>query len=469
MQPKPFATSSSYPIRTTASIEYFVDGEKSFAAIAEAIETAQKFVYITCAFASLNFRLRPPNQEQLLDLCARTVARGVKVALLVWLPDTTMPDTIPLKQAADLSSRGVLARWDKAKCSGIYLVVPQLACHHQKTFVIDGVKAFVGGINMVQSYWDTQAHSSIDERRVSYDITDSAKRSQEAARSATLPLHDAFSAFTGPAVTDVEANFVERWNGASVSNSTPNLTASSAAPDPQMATRIQVLRTIAPHTYPHCAAGEESIKEAMLNLLSSATDSVYFENQYFFDGDIVAAIRSAAKRGVRIVGLLSRRPDAGEAVGVLEGFLDADSEARLQWTSLNPVIRNYIQIYAPVTTDLPTKDIYVHAKLMIVDDRYVLLGSANIAFTSLEFHSEMCALVDDPTKALALRQSLFAEHLCLDAHAIPVTFSEAALVWTKHGLENKALIEANKAPRSRVIPQSPLSPLDGDGKWWTAS
>ena len=32
----------------------------------------------------------------------------------------------------------------------------------------------------------------------------------------------------------------------------------------------------------------------------------------------------------------------------------------------------------------------------------------------------------------------------------------------KHGLENKALIDANKAPRSRVIPQSPLSPLDSD-------
>jgi phosphatidylserine/phosphatidylglycerophosphate/cardiolipin synthase-like enzyme len=240
------------------------------------------------------------------------------------------------------------------------------------------------------------------------------------------------------------------------------LTVSPIDPDPQASTRIQVLRTIAPNTYPHTAAGDESIKEAMLNLIGGATESIYFENQYFFDGDIVAAIRTAAKRGVPVVGLLCRRPDAGQAVGVLEDFLDAESEARLQWTSLNPVIRNYIQIYSPVTTGLPTKDIYVHAKLMIVDDRYVLLGSANIAFPSLEFHSEMCTLVEDAARAGALRRTLFAEHLCLEEDAIPAKFVDAALLWHRQGLENKALVEANQASRSRVLPQSPLSPLDSD-------
>jgi phosphatidylserine/phosphatidylglycerophosphate/cardiolipin synthase-like enzyme len=207
--------------------------------------------------------------------------------------------------------------------------------------------------------------------------------------------------------------------------------------------------------------GEESIKDGMLNIIAGAKESIYFENQYFFDGDIVAAIRTAAKRGVRIVGLLCRKPDDGQAVGVLESFLDSDSEARLQWASLNPVIRQYIQIYSLITTEVPSKDIYVHAKLMIVDDQYVLLGSANIAFTSLEFHSEMCILVEDTAKATDLRRSLFAEHLCLDESAIPTTFLDGARLWTTHGLANKARRDAGQAPQSRVIPQSPLSPLEG--------
>ncbi len=454
----PFANSSSYPVRTTASLAYYVDGEEAFQAIAKAMEAAQRYVYVTCAYASLNFRLRPPADEQLLDLCGRVAARGVKVALLVWLPASATPDTIPESQAGLITGTGVQVRYDRAKCPGLYPDL--LGCHHQKTFVIDGAVAFVGGINMVQSYWDTRTHASVEDRRVSYDVAGAAARAQAAADSATLPLHDAFSSFTGPAVADVEANFVERWNGASHPVSGDVLAASPAAADPGAATRIQVVRTIAPNTYPHTANGEESIKEAMLNLVSGAQASLYFENQYFFDDDVVAAIRAAGERGVRIVGLLCRKPDAGQAVGVLETFLDARSEDRLQWTRFNPTLRESIQLYTPMTTDLPTKDIYVHAKVMIVDDRYVLLGSANIAFTSLDFHSEMCALVDDASKAKALRLSLFAEHLCLATTAVPPDFREGADLWASQGEENARVLDGGQPPKSRVVPLSD-APADG--------
>jgi phosphatidylserine/phosphatidylglycerophosphate/cardiolipin synthase-like enzyme len=109
-----------------------------------------------------------------------------------------------------------------------------------------------------------------------------------------------------------------------------------------------------------------------------------------------------------------------------------------------------------VTQDLPTKDIYVHAKLMVVDDRYVLLGSANIAFTSLDFHSEMCTLVDSPQKATALRRSLFAEHLCLKEAELPAGFGEGAELFELHADLNRQLVDAKKAPRSRVLRIAPV-------------
>ena len=463
MADRPFASGSSYPVRTTSSLDFFVDGEHSFEAIAAAISAAQGYVYITCAYGSVAFKPCPPAGPSLLDLCAQACERGVTVAVLIWLPDGTVSDTIPLTQADEFARRRIAARWDKAKCRGVYAVVPQLACHHQKTFVIDGQKAFVGGINMVQSYWDTRAHASVDERRVGYEVTDAGLRARTAADMKLLPLHDAFSAFTGPAVADVEANFVERWNGASLRDATTrDLMASLAGSDPGAATRIQIVRTIAPDTYPHTASGEESVKEAMLALIASATQSIYFENQYFFDGDVVEAIRAAANRGVRVVGLLCRSPDAGTTVGVLEDFLDAGSESRLRWAVLDPAMQKCVQLYSPVTTDLPTKDIYVHAKLMIADDRYALLGSANIAFTSLEFHSEMCALVDDAGKVLALRRSLFAEHLCVPEDEVPPGFADGAGMWAAHAVGNLARLKGRAAPNSRVIPLSPVSAWNED-------
>jgi phosphatidylserine/phosphatidylglycerophosphate/cardiolipin synthase-like enzyme len=165
----------------------------------------------------------------------------------------------------------------------------------------------------------------------------------------------------------------------------------------------------------------------------------------------------AGNRGVRVVGLLCRRPDAGQTVGVLEDFIESPNEARLQWAAFDPALRKYIQLFSPITSDLPTKDIYVHAKLMMVDDTLVLLGSANIAFTSLEFHSEICALVEDRSRAKALRRSLFAEHLCLSEEQVPALFSEGADLWSSHAAVNVTLLQARQAPLSRVIPLSPLS------------
>lgn len=458
--PAPFAENGSYPLRTAAALDFFVDGEAAFAAIAQAIEGAQEYVYMTCCYASLNFRLCPPDEEQLLDLCRRIAARGVRVAILFWQavrllgqPDTGVGGTVPFTSYGEIErlAPGLLCRWDEAKGYGIYPA--RVSCHHQKTFVIDGRTAFVGGINMTQEYWDTAAHSFGDERRVSYDITDPARRSAMALAPGTLPLHDLFARIEGPAVADVEANFVERWNGATFKASPADLAVASAALPPASGTPIQILRTIAPHTYPHTAAGEQSIKEAMLNVLAAAQRSVYFENQYFFDADVVAALRAAAVRGVRVVGLLARQPDAGTFAGRVEHALEAPAVETMSWTLGDPHIREQVQLYSPYTEGpAPHKDIYVHAKDMVVDGRYVLLGSANISFTSLEFHSEMCLLADDPARAAALQRRLFAEHLCLPEQSVPADFTAAANLWQVHGAANAAALRAGKPLPSRPVP-----------------
>ncbi|HTP28250.1 MAG TPA: phosphatidylserine/phosphatidylglycerophosphate/cardiolipin synthase family protein [Anaeromyxobacteraceae bacterium] len=457
--PFPFAKSSSYPVRSTASLEYLIDGRETFTAIAGAIEKATRSVYITVAYASLNFRMLPPAEEQFLDLLRRTAARGVQVAVLFWLPSTNVSDTIPPSQAGLLKEAKVLARWDKAKATGIYESFP-IGCHHQKTFVVDGSVAFVGGLNMTQPHWDEPTHLPDDERRITYDVVDPAKRATLAASPNALPLHDTFVGIEGPAVQDVQANFLQRWNGATERGAAPDLPMSPPPSADGGSIPIQIVRTIPEESYSGTPKGERSVKEAMLNIIDGARQAIYFENQYFFDDDVTAAIRRAAERGVRVVGLLTRRPDAGQPLGVIEKFLEDKEASTFQWAFFNEALQRHIQLYTPFTDHAPVKDIYIHSKTMIVDDRYVLLGSANISFTSLDFHSEMCALADDPRGAQALRRRLWCEHLCCTDASLPVSFAEGADRWQNDGRRNQQDIDLGHPPRSRVAPLRPPSIAD---------
>ena len=197
-----------------------------------------------------------------------------------------------------------------------------------------GVVAFVGGINPVQAYWDTPTHDSLDVRRVARG-KDLLKGLEE-----TPPLHDIFYKIKGPAVGDVIANFIERYNGASIRYA--NVTSDAVAPltadqIPQVPNgiEIEVLRTIAPDTYPAIRKGDIGIRELYLNVLSAAGEGslVYIENQYFFDQGIIAEKHEAAERGAKIIAILTSKPDEGLLTGKVGTKLEdiANLEVGFGW------------------------------------------------------------------------------------------------------------------------------------------
>lgn len=454
--PVPFVDRGNhYRIRTASNPAFFVDGEAAFAAIAAAIESAREYVYATCAYASPNFRLRPPFDEQLLDLCARTAARGVTVALLFWQGTSHTRGFVDSGQFPLFRDRGILARWDRPQPFPALDVNP--GCHHQKTFVIDGTRAFVGGLNMLQEYWDTTRHEFGEDRRVDYDIADRDLAQREAVGPDSLPLHDVFGSFEGTAVRDVEANFVERWNGAP--STWPNRSdagdgtdldppADPDVPPPDDAPRIQVLRTLAPGSYPG-SLGEASIKDAALQSIGAARQSIYFENQYFYEEEIAEALVDAAKRGVCIVGVITRRPDAGTFKEIFEDLLSYRITDKL-FSPVDPRVSERARLYTPVTNGrYPVKDIYLHSKTMVVDDRFVLHGSANFSPYSMETHTEMDFLLEAPDVAKKLRLDLFSEHMCERA---PDDFEAGAKRWAELGQRNLEALRVRGELASRILP-----------------
>jgi len=434
----------SYPLRSGNEVQIFIDGQAAYSEIAAAFHNAKKFIYTTISFGSQDFLLVPENGEVFFDILRSCSHAGVDVRMVVWqraLNSTqdTIPDPSPGQiPGVNAGPGSIQARWDKAPgFNGRYSsphalfkpvdmnISADMGCHHQKTYIMDdgigGVVAFVGGINPVQAYWDTPLHDSLDVRRVAKG------RDPLTELKAIPPLHDIFYRIKGPAVADVIANFVERYNGASIrhvdvtTDAVALFTADQIQPV-RNGIEVQVLRTIAPNTYTSTQAGDKGIRELYLNALSAAGAGslVYIENQYFFDHGIISEIHAAAERGAKIIALLTSKPDEGEPTAKVEDLLETVAYDRQEFqlvASHNNVALLTLGNSRPdprTSGKYINSETYIHSKTMAVfGPNWAVMtgGSANIAFTSMQFHSEMNIAFMDTAKIANWVAQLWSEHL----------------------------------------------------------
>src|SRR5207245_7492457 len=135
---------------------------------------------------------------------------------------------------------------------------------------------------------------------------------------------------------------------------------------------VQVVRTVPEHVYEMLPRGDFRILESYLRALRSAKRLVYLENQFLWSPEVVAVLagklREPPSEEFRLVVLLPARPNNGheDTRGQLGVLADADGGAgRLLACTL----------YQAGAAPQPG---YVHAKIGIVDDSWLTLGSANL-------------------------------------------------------------------------------------------
>jgi phosphatidylserine/phosphatidylglycerophosphate/cardiolipin synthase-like enzyme len=323
--------------------------------------------------------------------------------------------------------------------------------------------AFVGGINPVQAYWDTPEHDSLDDRRVARG-KDPIKELEDKP-----PLHDIFYRIKGPAVGDVLANFVERYNGASI----PHADVTSDAVSPVSADQIpqvsngievQVLRTIAPRTYPAIPDGDRGIRELYLNMLGAAGQGclVYIENQYFFDHGIISEIHEAAKRGAKIIAFLTSKPDEktlpGQVEKVLEEIAHYLEESRLAAGHSNVALLTLGNSRSDprISGKIINSETYIHSKNMAVfgqDWAQMTGGSGNIAFTSMWFHSEMNIAFADTAQIKNWVAQLWSEHLQIsveEAMELIEKPDDAFNFFKDQAAGNRLALDEGRMPEGRV-------------------
>lgn len=304
---------------------------------------------------------------------------------------------------------------------------PLAASHHQKIVVIDDCIAFCGGIDMTAGRWDRREHLDDDPGR------------RNPNGKPYEPWHDATSAFDGAAARAMGDLARKRWTIATGEKLTPAGREHDCWPDDLVPAFENVCLAIA-RTRPEMAdiAPVYEIEEMYIDLISRAKRWIYAESQYFASRRIAHAI---ARRLVEADGpeIVIVNPVSTE--GWLEPLAMESARARLIEALRRIDEHDRLRVYCPVTANGAA--IYVHAKVMVVDDHYLRVGSSNFNNRSLRLDSECDVVVaaDAPGNAgiesriAALRNGLIAEHLAADEERVAARLEESgSLIRTIEGL-----------------------------------
>jgi phosphatidylserine/phosphatidylglycerophosphate/cardiolipin synthase-like enzyme len=411
----------SPPPREGCVLDVLIDGEEAMAAIVEAIAAAREFVHITGWHFAAGFEMVRGEPSAVLGVLLAEAAERVDVRVLAWA-GAPVPVFHPSRAEV---REGVqrLVRQTKIRCELDPREHP-FHCHHEKTLVIDGQVAFVGGIDMTDLGGDRNDSSDHSARR-------------------RLGWHDVGTRLRGPAVADVGAHFAMRWH-----ELTGETVPQPAPPAACGEHTVQVVRTVSEVMYESLPRGDFRILESYTRALRSAREFIYLENQFLWAPELVellaAKLRDPPQDSFRLVVVLPTKANNGQddTKGQLGRLVAADDGAgRLLAATLRSLTG---------TRDDP---LYVHAKVGIVDDRWLTVGSANLNAHSLLNDTEMNVCTDHRELARGTRLRLWAEHLDTD----PETIAErpvAAVVdelWRPIAAEQLRRREAGEPPTHHLL------------------
>ena len=384
--------------------------------------------------------------------------------------------------------------------------------HHQKTVLVDyelpeRAIGFVMGHNMLDEYWDTDAHTALQRQAPD-------KPAPNAGPRGFLPRQDISSQVTGPILEHLHANFAKAWRketGVDLLASRNAMTVAcklkprTAYGTPLMA---QLLRTQAQE-------GRRDIERLYLQAVNNATQFIYIENQYFRWPPLAEAIKKAAadqlgggrkpeEHGSLHLFVVTNVTDEGIGAGTLNtqrmleslgradtipeitklrqieqvdkefissgnGFSLAGSAAmdekldeyhrRVQaikdkdaaeLVEERPGLKVHIcSLVAPDSPPGNWMPVYIHSKLMIIDDVFTTHGSANINTRSMQVDSEMNIAHEWASVTTKMRRRLWGLHTKgMGAQDDP---EKAFISWGDILSENNDFKDKGKQPEASLI------------------
>ncbi|HEX6002676.1 MAG TPA: VTT domain-containing protein [Burkholderiales bacterium] len=369
------ATSIFQPGRNCSAVAHadrvalLVDAEQYFRAFARAAENARYSIVILAWDFDSRIRLHwdpggPPSElGPFLNWLVRR-RRSLQVRVLDWdypMLFGTDREFPPIYGFGWKPRRRVHLRYDNTHPVG--------GSQHQKIVVIDDALAFCGGLDLADRHWDTCEHRANDPRRTSRSVP-------------YPPFHDVMCAVDGEAAQRLAHLARERWLRAT-GESLPPLPGTNdpwpAAMEPQITdVHLGIART-APKADDRPEVRE--VETLYADMIARARQRIYIENQYFTANSVGEALAARlAERGgpeiVLVLRLLSHGWLEEHTMHILRTRLlrklrEVDHEGRFH-------------VYYPDIRGLAQGTcIDVHSKVMVVDDEWLRIGSANLSNRSM--------------------------------------------------------------------------------------
>ncbi|RXZ38649.1 hypothetical protein D9O50_03865 [Oxalobacteraceae bacterium CAVE-383] len=416
-------------IERTQRFKLLIDADAYFSALRRAILRAQRSIFILGWDIDSRMLLAPGLEDgggdgfpaPLGDFLHAVVAARpqLHVYMLNW--DFAMlyaleREWLPVYKSEWRKQRRLSYRMDARHPAG--------ASHHQKVVVIDDALAFVGGIDLARSRWDTPEHARDNPLR------------RDPLGTLYPPFHDVHAMLDGDAAAALGELARRRWRDAGGKSEPPDspdtLPSADASshpwpPDCEPDLRdfdIAIARTAPAY---QGASGIYEIRQLYVDAIAHARRHLFFENQYFTSNVLCNALSARLHDAdAPEVMVISPRTQSGWLEQITMGGLRARIHQRLKAADRH---RRY-RMYCPHLPDLAQGCLNVHSKVFAADDDLFCVGSANMSNRSMAFDTE-CNLAIEARgqgdeaqqarirEAIALmRNRLLAEHLDVTQAAV---------------------------------------------------
>ena len=391
-----------------------IDSESYYAALEDTLAQAGRSIIIVGWDFDGDIALRPGKSLLKLGPYLRSLVEAkpeLEIRILIWSMAVVHAAGAPIPLLTGLG-------WPDHPRIQLRLDTehPIYAAHHQKIVCIDDRLAFVGGIDLTVGRWDTSGHVAHDRRRRNTDGVSYG------------PLHDSQMMVDGVAAQTISELAGRRW----LTATRQRLECSAIEGDVWPVGMTPDFRNIdvaISRTAPSWR-GKSGIREGQActeALLRAARKSIFIEQQYL----TVMAFG-------RIIAHTLERPKGPEIVLIVNDKLDGSAERIYMGGNRDRLLAQLkradrfgrLRVVHPVVPDTGGDCmVKVHAKLIIIDDTYLRIGSSNLNYRSTGLDTECDLTIEavaehDRAKIAAIRNRLLAEHLDRTVEAVARSVAE---------------------------------------------
>ena len=326
--------SGCHPVYEKTAVTYFPLGEDKFAEMLKQLEQAEHFIFMEYFIVDEGLMW-----GKILEILSRKAAQGVDVRVMY--DGTCEFALLPRDYPKRLKKLGI-------KCKVFSPVTPFVSTHynyrdHRKILVIDGHTAFNGGVNLSDEYINVKP-------KFGHWKDTAVMLKGEAVKSFTLMFLQTWG------IDEKETDYAHFL-------SYPSMPAAGA--------KGYVI------PYGDCPLDDDKLGERVyMDILNRSLRYVHIMTPYLIlDGEIEAALKFAAERGV-------------EVMLILPGIPDKFIPYALAKTHYKQLLESGVRIYEYTPG-------FVHAKVCVSDTMEAVVGTINLDYRSLYHHFECAAYLYD--------------------------------------------------------------------------